>query len=234
MFLFYILSLLALIGPPQEQRAALHFVVDSQFIYLASTQTTITEYWITDDKTFEKRGTRVTISRKDRGVRWVIDTKSGTYTETRLTSAGDEKTADDIHTAGFSYEPEFAWTVADSTEAATINGRACRITTAAGTDDFAEMTLKLWLCNTDRPALERKANVFVLDSARFRFEDPTTFATKLLSRLPNKLLMSLEASVEPPTSPTMGHRVMIRTIENAPPPAGIFDLPLDIQKTQNW
>jgi hypothetical protein len=232
MFLFYVLGMLALIGPPQEQRTVLHFVVESQFIFMASTQTTIAEYWITDDKTYEKRGTRVMISRKDRGVRWVIDTQKGTYSETRLTSpAKNETRLEDIHTAGFSYEPEFAWTVADSAEASTINGRACRLTVATGTDDFAEMTLKLWLCHTDRPALERKANGSVLDIARFRYQNPVTFATELLSKRPDILLMSLEATVEPPISSTMAHRVVVRTIENAVPPAGIFDLPSGIQKT---
>lgn len=231
MFLFYIFGMLAMTGPLQEQHAALHFVVEGQYTFMASTQTTTAEYWITDDKTYERRGSRVTISRKDRGVRWVIDTQKGTYSETSLTSpAKNETTVEDIHTAGFSYEPEFAWTVIDSADTSTINGRACRLTLATGIDDFAEMTLKLWLCHTDRPALERKANGSVLDIARFRYQNPVTFATELLSKRPDMMLMSLEATVEPPISPTMSHRVVVRTIENAVPPVGIFDLPSGIQK----
>jgi len=218
--------------PLQEQPAALHFVVDRQRIFMASTQATTTEYWITDDKTYEKRGARVTIIRKDLGVRWVINTQNATYSETRLTSPAKNQTrVEDIHTAGFNYEPEFAWAVADSAEASTIDGRACRLTVATGTDDFADMTLKLWLCHTDRPALERKANGFVLESAGFGNQNPVTFATELLSKRPDVLLMSLEATVEPPISSTMTYRVVVRTIENALPPAGIFDLPAGIQKT---
>jgi hypothetical protein len=231
MFLFYIFGILAMLWPPQEQRTAIHFVVERQFIYMASTQTTTAEFWITDDETYQKRGAQVIISRKDRGVRWVIDTRKGTYSETLLTSpARNETRVEDIHTAGFSYEPEFAWTVAESTEASTINGRACRLTVATGTDDFAEMTLKLWLCHLDRPALERKVNGSVLDSARFGYRNPTTFATELLTKRPDGLLMSLEATVEPSISPTMVYRVVIRTIESATPPAGIFDLPASIQR----
>jgi hypothetical protein len=45
--------------------------------------------------------------------------------------------------------------------------------------------------------------------------------------------MSLEATLEPPTSPTMGHRVMVRTIEIAATPAGIFDLPSGVHTTTN-
>jgi hypothetical protein len=232
MFLSYIFGMLAMIGTLQEQSTALHFVVERQFIFMASTQTSTAEFWITDDRTYEKRGTRVTISRKDRGVRWVIDTQKGTYSETSLTSpARNEIRVEDIHTAGFSYEPEFAWTVADSAKASTINGRACRLTVATGTDDFAEMTLMLWLCHTDRPALESKANGSILDSARFGYQNPVTFAAELLSKRSEALLMSVEATVEPPTSSTMVYRVVVRTIENAAPPAGIFDLSSGLQKT---
>lgn len=231
MFLSYIFAMLALIGPLQQEPTALHFVVEGQRTFMGSTRTLKAEYWITDDKTYEMRGPRVTIVRKDLGVRWVIDSQKKTYSETRLTSpAKKETTVEDIHTAGFSYEPEFAWTVKDSAEASTINGRSCRLTLAMGTDDFAEMTLKLWLCHTNRPALERKANVSVLDGALFSYENPVTFATELLSKRPDMLLMSLEATVEPPISPTMTHRVVVRTIENAVPPTGIFDLPSGIQK----
>jgi hypothetical protein len=231
MFL-YILAMLAMIGTLPQQRAVLHFVVDRQRIFMASTQATTTEYWIADDKTYEKNGARVTIIRKDLGVRWVINTQKATYAETRLTSPAMNKTRiEDIHTAGFNYEPEFVWTVADSAEASTINSRACRLTVATGTDDFAEMTLKLWLCHMDRPALERKANESVLDNAGFGYKNPVTFASELLSKRPDVLLMSLDATVEPPISSTMTYRVVVRTIENALPPAGIFDLPAGLQKT---
>ena len=208
---------------------SLHLVVESQL-----PQTTTVEYWITDDKTYERRGARVTISRQDLGVRWVINTQKGTYSETRLTSpARNEARVEDVHTAGFSvsYEPEFVWTVTDSAEVKTINERPCRLTVATGIDDFAEMTLKLWLCHTDRPALDRKANGPVLDSAQFRYQNPVTFATDLLSKRPHVVLMDLEATVEPPTLPTKAYRVVVRTIENIVPPAGIFDLPAGIQKT---
>ena len=232
MFLFYILGMLAMIGIQPEQRTALHFVVDRQRIFMASTQATTTEYWIGDDKTYEKNGARVTIIRKDLGVRWVINTQKATYAETHLTSPTMNNTRiEDIHTAGFNYEPEFVWTVANSAEASTINSRACRLTVATGTDDFAEMTLKLWLCHTGRPALERKANRFVLENAGFGNQNPVTFASELLSKRPDVLLMSLEATVEPPISPTMTYSVVVRTLETAVPPAGIFDLPPGIQKT---
>jgi hypothetical protein len=213
-------------------QTALHLVVESQFTFLGSKQLTTTEYWITDDKTYERRGGRVIINRKDGGLRWVIDMEKRTYSETQSTAPARnvKSEGEDIRTAGFSYEPEFAWKVADGRKVSTINGRRCRLTTATGTDDFAEMTVKLWLCYTNRPALERKANVLVVECARFRYQNPINFVTQLVSRRPKMLLMSLEADVEPPISRAMHHRVMVRTIENAKPPNGIFDLPLGIQR----
>ena len=227
----YIFGLLAIIGPPQEQAVALHVVIESQFTFMASTQTTIGEYWITNGKTYEKRGTRVVIVRRDRGLQWVIDVEKGTYSEKPATSAPKtEREVEDIHTAGFNYEPEFAWTVSDGEERLIMDGRTCHMKEAKGTDSFAEMTLKLWLCHTARPAIERDLNSRVLDIVRFRFTNPNAFVTKILSEQPEMLLMSLEAMVEPPIAGTMAHRAVVRKVEIAVVPAGIFDLPSGIQK----
>jgi hypothetical protein len=223
-------------GKLQDQATpALHVLLESQFVYMSSTQTAMAEHWIADGKSYEKRGQRVVIVRSDRGVRWVIDTQKGTYSETPLAPRAVPPKrgaqAEDIHTAGFSYEPEFAWTQTESEETSTVEGRRCRLTVATGTAEFAEAELKLHHAVARAPEMECKANALVLDAARFRYAGIGAAASEFLSKQRNALLMSLEATVEPPISPTMVHRVVVRTLEQAQPPGGLFDLPPGIRKS---
>jgi hypothetical protein len=221
---------LVVFGVQKNKSTAVYLVTESQFTFMASTQTTVTEYWITVDKLYQRLGTRVTIVRTDRGVQWDIDMQAGTYSESRLISTEDKTPAEDIRTAGFSYEPDFAWTITGDTQTSTINGRPCHFSIAKGVADFAEMTLKLGLCQSNGQPLSEKVNRSILSSAGFRYRHPVTFVTEFLSNRPELLLMSLEATVEPPISSTMNHRVVVRSIENSAPPAGIFDLPAGIRK----
>jgi len=228
---FPIWALVSSMSAQARTSPSLHMVVESQFIYMSSTQTSTVEYWIAEDKSYEKRGARVTITRKDRGVRWIIDTQKQTYVESTLADAAKQQAVtEDMHTAGFNYEPEFAWTVTDTKQTSIINGRSCRLTIANGTADFADASLKLWLARSDRQGVEAGANGPIVDSTRFRYQNPATYITRLLAKRPGTLLMSLDATVEPPIAPTMVHHVLIRTIETGQAPAGTFDLPAGLLK----
>jgi len=233
--LCFLLFVLAQVRPAAQPAPALHLVAESRFTYMASTQTTTSEQWLAESMTYETRGARVIITRQDRGVRWVIDTQKRTYSETTLAPGSDaakpETANESIHTAGFSYEPVFAWTVTQTAETATVNGRTCRLTTADGVADFAGISMKLWLCPAQEKELERKANGRILEMARFRYQDPVTFATSLLAKQSDVSLLSLEATVDPPIAPRMLHQVRFLTFEKGQPPPGIFDLPGDLQKT---
>jgi hypothetical protein len=231
LLIFPLWALVFSISAQARMLPSLHMVVDSQFIYMSSTQTSTIEYWIAKDKSYEKRGARVTITRNDLGVRWIIDTQKQTYIESTLAYAAKQQAAtEDIHIAGFNYEPEFAWTVTDTNQTLTINGRSCRLTIASGTADFADATIKLWLARSDRQGIEHRANDPIVDSARFRYQNPATYVTRLLAKRPGTLLMAIDAIVEPPIAPTMVHHVVIRTLESGQAPAGTFDLPAGLQK----
>lgn len=210
-------------------QTALHIVAESHFAYSAATQTTTADYWATKDKTRERKGNVVIITRRDLGLRWVINSSTGKYSETRIEEKVFEQgTGEDLRTAGFSYEPQFSWTSTNSAQSF-INGRVCRSVLATGTDDFAEMTLQLTLCRADGLGLENNANEFMLEFVRFRYRNPVDFAKKILAKSPGWLLMSLEATIEPPIAPTMSHSAVIRTMEIREPPSGIFELPPNVQ-----
>lgn len=230
-----LLALLVQAKPALEQPAeAVHIVAESRITYMSSTQSATCEQWIAENMFYEKRGSRVVISRNDRGVRWAIDTQTRVYSETSLVSPNQPAAAgtapEDIHTAGFDYEPAFAWTVSKPGKTATINGRACTLTSATGTAAFAEAVLGLWLCRSEAPSVERKANGRILEMVRFRYQDPVTFGMELLSKQPEMVLMGLEATIDPPIAPRMVHEVKVLTFEKSLPPPGIFDLPAGLQK----
>jgi len=217
-----------------QPRDALHLVVESRFTYMASTRPTTYERWIAENMTYEKSGNWIIIIRGDRAVRWVIDTQKRTYSETPVAPqrepAKPGTATEDIHSAGFDYEPEFAWTVTKTAETATMHGRNCGKTSAEGIADFAGIRMDLWLCRSKEPSLESKANAPLIDMARLRYENPATFLRDFLSRQPDMVLMSLEATVDPPIAPRMIHQVRVLTFEKAPAPPGIFDLPSGLQK----
>ena len=56
-----------LAGQPLQEPppAGLHFVIERDFIYMASTNTMNTEQWIAGDRMYQKRGNRVVITRKE-------------------------------------------------------------------------------------------------------------------------------------------------------------------------
>jgi hypothetical protein len=136
--------------------------------------------------------------------------------------------AEDIRTAGFSYEPDFVWTLTRNTEQVNINGRRCGLTTAKGLADFAEATVKLGLCRTKEQRVPAAVNRAVLESAALRYKNPIAFVMGYVTKHSGMLLMSFDATIEPPISSTMNHRVVVRYIERTAPPVGIFELPKSV------
>jgi hypothetical protein len=215
------------LGITSDSRA-FHLVTENQFIFMGSTQTTTTEYWITADKLYQRRGNRIIITRVDKGVQWTIDTQGNTYSEAQLASTENKAPAEDIRTAGFSYEPDFVWTLTEDTEQVNINGRPCGITTAKGLADFADATIKVGLCRIKGRQVPANVNRAVLESAALRYKNPIAFVMGYVSKHSGMSLMSFEATIEPPVSSTMNYRVVVRSIERMPPPVGIFELPAGV------
>jgi hypothetical protein len=220
----------------QAEPAALHATVQRDFTFLESTRTTEVEYWIGDDGIFEKRGEQVRIDRRDLGVTWLIDSRKGAYSEQRrpapapaATARGDA--AEDMHTAGFDYEPEFIWQVKDTGERQALLGRDCRLTVATGVADFAETELRLWLCASAEGQAERQVNDLVLRQARFPFRDMGAFVAAELARRAGVLLLLAEARTDPPISRMMRHQVRVSSLETGPAPPGIFEVPKGLTKT---
>jgi len=214
----------------QAPMMALHVAVQRDFTFLESTRTTAVEYWISGERTHEKRGEQVRIVRGDLGLTWVIDPRKGAYYEQRRpvqapAAAPGAAPSEDLHTVGFDYEPEFIWEVKDTGEGQSLLGRDCRLTVATGVAEFAETTLRLWFCPSAGPKTERPLNDLVLGLAGFPFRDIGAFVTSQLARRPEALLLRVEATTDPAISPLMVHKVQVGALQTATPPPGIFELP---------
>lgn len=232
-----------LAGQPLQEPppAGLHFVIERDFIYMASTNTMNTEQWIAGDRMYQKRGNRVVITRKDLGVRWTVDTTSKTYRETPLdegdnpggqgrasTPAAVPPPAGDLRVAGFTYDPVYDWTVTETGETQTINGLSCSQLTALGDADYSESKLSFWICPPAGSWASGFPNTAVLDW--IRSDNIRRMLEDQLAKRGNPILMSVEENTEPAIAPTTIFRIRIKILESAPVPAGLFDLPPGIQK----
>jgi len=220
----------------------LHVVIEREFTFLASTRTMLSERWIADDRMYAKSGDIVSITRKDLGVRWIIDGAKRTYTEMPLSGPSADrpaapeppssptvaKPAEDLREAGFRYEPAYEWTVTDTPETSTINGRLCIRVVAAGDADYAETNLALWYCPRSEADKAGDQNVPFLNM--IRDDSIKTFLESQQRKRGNPILMSYEETTEPSISPVMVTRIRIKTLESVPAPAGLFNVPIGVSK----
>jgi hypothetical protein len=215
--------------PVQPPPSDLHVVFERQFNFLASVRTTTTEWWLAPAKSALKQGDRVTITRDDLGVRWRIDAKAGTYTEEKIAPAAPTPppTQEDIHTAGYEYEPQYDWKVSESGRKTTIAGRPCRQFIAIGDADYAEATVKFWVCEPitgiSYPINDGLIGQLSSESAR-------TMVGETALKHGKAWVLGVEETQEPAISPTMTITVSVKTLEATQAPAGTFDLPANVKK----
>ncbi len=210
-------------APPPD----LHVVVSSQFHYLSSVRPTTLDVWMSDGKRATKIGDRVAIRREDLGVTWRIDVKGGTYTEDKIVaSPPPEPAKEDIHTAGFEYEPEFDWQLAETGEKSTIAGRPCRRTVATGDADYAQTTVSFWSCDAIAGVGHRVTDL-VVGMLRSRSAAKMVADTAAKS---GAWVLSVEETQEPAIAPTMTITASVTSLEATAAPAGTFDLPANVKK----
>lgn len=219
-----ILSLLLLAFPAASPSRAVHVVIDTERAYMGAVQKAQIEYWLAPDMTWVSQRGRVTISRRDLGVRWRLDSAKKTYVEEKLTPPAAETPppGDDIHTARFDYEPEFDWKVA-STGHATVAGRKGREYSAEGQADFGQTAIRYAIGPHVAFATDPDVNLLLAGLARL--ESVSRFLRETAVKRGNGCLMSYEETQEPAIAPTIIQRVKISTLDIVAPPAGLFDVP---------
>lgn len=170
--------------PASPPPGALHAVVRSQFQYMAFTRTSENEFWVSGGNLWRKH-----------------DGKVAPAPEPAL-SAAPAPVPEDLHTAGFDYEPEFLWKVADTAETRVIHGRQCRLTTATGIAAYSQTELRLWLCPA-RAADESKVTGLVAETAGGQDRSVAAFVAGEMGRRTGIVLLALEETTEPAIAPVI-------------------------------
>ncbi len=224
---FWLSAMMSLpFSPPASD---VHLLVESQFNYLSSVRTTTVETWSSQGKTATKLGDRLTIRREDLGVRWRVDLKAGTYIEDKLppTAPAPDPRKEDIHTAGYDYEPEFDWTTRETGEKSAIAGQPCRQFVANGDADYAESTVKFWVCEPIT-GVTYAMNDAVL--GMMRSDDARKMVVQTATKLGRGWVLGVEETQQPPIAPTLVMTISVKTIEATPLPATTFELPPNVKK----
>jgi hypothetical protein len=225
---FILPGLLPVLSPPAP--AVVHVVIDTERAYMGAVQKASIEYWLSPDRTWVSQRGRITITRRDLGIRWRIDPAKKTYVEEKLgpPPAPAKPTAgDDIHSARFNYEPVFNWTVTPAGRAM-VAGRDSRTFTAEGEADYART--RVGFAIGPRVRLETDPDVNTLIAGLARLDSVTTFLRDAARTRGNGCLMSYEETQEPAIAPTIIQRVTMRLLETVPAPGGIFDVPAGFTK----
>jgi hypothetical protein len=232
MLLFVLLAWLAAALPAAAPPPSpdLHVVVGSEFVYMARTRPLRQDWWLGEKRRAVAADGRLTITREDLGVVWRIDTKAGTYTETpRPAAAGPAGPPPfDIHTAGYSWEPEFDWSVRETGREATVAGRPCREFSARGQADYSDTTVTFWGCTPLSPGLPSPTDVV---TALLR-NDSTLRMIRETAEKRGFWVLQAEETTEPAIAPTLIMRVKVETLEAAPAPAGTFELSPSLKKAE--
>jgi hypothetical protein len=232
--LFLLLHLLAASlspgSPPSPPPADLHVVVSSEFVYQSSVRPTRQDWWLRDRQRALAVANRLTIYREDLGLVWRIDTLAGTYTETpqpKPAAAPAAAPAVDMHTVGYSWTPEFDWTVKETGRQLTIAGRPCREFSATGQADYAEATATFWGCT---PLAGDMPSPTAVVSGVLRNESTVKMVRDWAARNGGAWVLQAEETTEPAIAPTIILRVKVDTLEARPAPEGTFELASTLKK----
>ena len=218
------------VGAAAPPPTAVHVIIDAERAYMGAVQKRQIEHWLASEMNWANDRGRITITRRDLGVRWRIDPAKKSYTEEPLstpTAPAAPSADEDVRTARFDYEPEFDWTVTPGARTEVV-GRAAREYTAQGHADFAQTTVRFVVGARVTPKTDPDVNGLLAGLALV--DSIARFLRDAAHARGNGALLSFEETDEPAIAPTMVQRAKISTLEVAAPPAGIFDLPSGFSK----
>jgi hypothetical protein len=187
------------------------------------------EVWLGADRTYVRDGAVVIITRSDLAKRWIILPGRKKYLEEAWPVPVEKKGPQApvrLQEYGFDYEPGYEWTVRETQETATFGGLPCRKYVVRGDAEYAEEVREMWVAES--PPIDAKAYFERvvkpgLDPAWLKIYQNHT----LLRR---GLVMRSVTTAEPAIASTTVVEVLVTKLEDAPPPAGIYDLPGGLRK----
>ena len=232
-FLFFILFFLLLIPWVAVLTADVHVKTETTRLYMDFETTYPNEVWLAEGKNYRKVRDRVFITREDLGVRWFIDLSKKTYFEVEMepeAQEGPDKTEEDIHTAAYSYNPEYDWKITDTGEEKEINGIRSRCFLAEGDADFAEIVSQYWICVDENIPGGREFRDYMLEQVKNDPQRPKLY--DLMQKYEAGFPVYREDTIINAIAPTMFYKIKLLKLEMADAPPGIYDIPEGFKKLE--
>jgi hypothetical protein len=208
-----------------------HIVQELTRTYMGRTSPPQTaEAWLAADKASLKEGAFLVITRRDLKKRWTVNLRSKKYLEESLPAPGKppapEKKPFRIQEYGFDYEPVFDWRLEKDMPTETAEGKTCRKIVARGDADYAEEVREVWL-TTDVPVdIDRAFEALIKPRFEAAWLEIWERTPALRKSFPMKSVVTTENAI----APTMVWVTRVTKVEDAPPPAGVYDVPAGMQK----
>lgn len=211
-----------------------HALTSSSRLYMDQERKTEGELWIGPGRSWSKSGNRILISREDLGVWWSIDPGRGSYMEFPLkeTEPAAAKAQPDMRKLWLEYYiPEYSWTIHDTGETRDIGGFPCRRFEVQGEADFADIRATYWISESPDVPGGQALRDYIL--GQIKEDRQRAGQAKIMSDRANAITVLREETIENSIAPTMIVKTTLLKLEEAPAPAGIYDLPAGLKKIED-
>lgn len=202
-----------------------HIKLEKRQLYLDFDRVHVSEFWITEGKSYSREGTGIVIVRKDLGVQWVVDLNRNSYVEVPLDEdiITAEIEEENLQSAGFYYDPRFEWDVRDTGESEDKYGYVCRIHKARGDADYAVVESRYWICQEGEHREGAEFRAFIID--RLLEENKSEPLRTLLIEQQSGFPVYWEESDNGAIAPVILNRSSLVHMETEHAPTGIYELP---------
>ena len=186
------------------------------------------EVWISDQAVLMSSGRTTVLLRFDLGKRYYLNPIQKRYYEELLEGQDASASAapERIQEVGWNYVPDYDWILQDTEEERVIDGRASRRLILKGEADYAQEVRDFWISRDVPIDLDRYYRL--LSKRELRGRLLTIYEKTPLLR--QGFILESRTTTEHPIAPTMIWTNKVIKLERAEPPAGIYDIPPDLQK----
>ncbi len=207
-----------------------HFVLESKRTYMGRTRPPVRiETWIGQDRVSTSNGRMLTLTRYDLSKKWTIHLAKKRYVEESIQpSKPKDPEPVRIQEVGHDYVPSYTWSQAGKAVAEVVDGQNCQRIVLEGEADYASEKREIWVAKDVKVDANRYFRCVIQENESPEYA--AAYQKHVLPGLPIKTLVVLEG----PIAPTVTIESRMVKAEQAPAPAGIFELPKDLQKVDSF